>query len=87
MNRRILKFSVLAILMLILFIVSVVPLFQGTARAEGDNDYVNFTSKKGFTHIACSSDGKYVYVVGDEGIVRSENYGRKGSWEKVLRED
>ena len=37
--------------------------------------------------VACSSDGKYVYVAGTEGIVRSDDFGRLGSWEKTIKED
>jgi len=39
----------------------------------------------GSTSIACSADGKYVYVGGGEGILVSDNFGKTGSWTLVLK--
>ncbi len=35
--------------------------------------------------IVCSSDGRYVFVTDGGYIYRSDEYGKIGSWEKVLR--
>ncbi len=34
--------------------------------------------------LACSDDGKYVYVAGNGIIIRSADYGKTGSWEAVV---
>lgn len=39
----------------------------------------------GATAIACSADGKYVYVGGAEGVLVSDNFGKTGSWTLVLK--
>ena len=51
-----------------------------------DMGKLNYTKDAG-VGVATSADGKYVFVVGTEGIVRSEDFGRIGSWEKVVKED
>ena len=53
---------------------------------SADMGKINF-AKDGGVGIACSSDGKYVYIAGSEGVIRSDDYGRLGSWEKTLKED
>jgi hypothetical protein len=35
--------------------------------------------------IACSNDGKIVFAASNGGVYRSENFGKIGSWEPVLR--
>ena len=44
-------------------------------------------AKDGGIGVACSADGRYVYVAGTEGFMRSEDFGRLGSWEKTIKED
>ena len=39
----------------------------------------------GDASVACSADGKYVYVAGGEGILVSDNFGKTGSWTLVLK--
>ena len=47
---------------------------------------LNF-SKDGGVGVACSADGKYVYVAGNEGVIVSDDHGRVGSWQKSVKED
>ena len=47
---------------------------------------INYAKDHG-VGIACSADGKYVYVAGTEGVAISDDYGRLGSWEKTIKED
>ena len=44
-------------------------------------------AKDGGVGVACSADGKYVFVSGNEGVMRSEDYGRVGTWSKTIKED
>ncbi len=39
----------------------------------------------GDASVACSADGKYVFVAGGEGILVSDNFGKTGSWTLVLK--
>jgi uncharacterized membrane protein YhaH (DUF805 family) len=41
--------------------------------------------ESGSTAVACSADGKYVFVAGAEGIVVSDNFGKTGSWTLVVK--
>lgn len=34
--------------------------------------------------IACSDSGQYVYAVSNSGVFRSMDFGKGGSWEKVV---
>ena len=61
-----------------------VPL-GGVAHAD-DMGKINYAKDHG-VGVACSADGKYVYVAGTEGVIRSDDYGRLGSWEKSIKED
>ena len=58
---------------------------ERVARADSMGK-VNFTHGGG-VGIACSADGKHVYVAGTEGIIVSDDYGRVGSWQKTVKED
>ena len=46
---------------------------------------LHWASDTGETAVACSADGKYVYVAGGEGILVSDNFGKTGSWSLVLK--
>ena len=46
---------------------------------------LRWASETGDSAIACSADGKYVYVAGAEGILVSDNFGQTGSWSLVLK--
>ncbi len=48
-------------------------------------DKLRWASDTGNASVACSADGKYVYVAGGEGILASDNFGKTGSWTLVLK--
>ena len=60
--------------------------FVPVAHAD-DVGKLQLTSSDPGMGVACSADGKYVFVGGARGIARSEEYGRIGSWEKVVKVD
>lgn len=55
-------------------------------KAQADfKDKLRWASDTGDAAVACSADGKYVYVAGGEGILVSDNFGKTGSWTLVLK--
>lgn len=55
-------------------------------KAQADfKDKLRWASETGDASVACSADGKYVYVAGGEGILVSDNFGKTGSWSLVLK--
>jgi hypothetical protein len=55
-------------------------------KAQADfKDKLRWASETGDAAVACSADGKYVYVAGGEGILVSDNFGQTGSWTLVLK--
>jgi hypothetical protein len=60
-------------------------------RLEAQKVQENFKEKFPITKdtagvgIATSSDGKWVYVVGAEGILVSDDFGKMGSWVQTVR--
>lgn len=46
---------------------------------------LRWASATGESAVACSADGRYVYVAGGEGILVSDNFGKTGSWTLVLK--
>jgi len=55
-------------------------------KAQADfKDKLRWASEEGDAAVACSADGKYVYVAGGEGILVSDNFGKTGSWTLVLK--
>ena len=46
---------------------------------------LRWASENGSAAVACSADGKYVYVAGAEGVLVSDNFGKTGSWSLVLK--
>jgi hypothetical protein len=73
------------------------PLLNVKAQArtkDAEPQIINLLNASG---IACSADGKYVYITGQffdreekisdrECILRSDNFGKSGSWQIVAKE-
>ena len=88
-------FGIIMVIMTILLLLNLLNyhhLLPGTTPAQAEEPYhrvkeINPQSlafRGNGVSITCSSDGKYVYAAGDGTIFRSEDYGKKGSWEIVL---
>ena len=56
------------------------------AHADSKIGKLNF-AKDGGVSVACSADGKHVFVAGNEGVIISDDYGRVGSWQKTVLDD
>lgn len=55
-------------------------------KAQTDfKDKLRWASDTGNAAVACSADGKFVYVAGGEGILVSDNFGKTGSWSLVVK--
>ncbi len=55
-------------------------------KAQADfKDKLRWATETGNASVACSADGKYVYVAGGEGVLASDNFGQTGSWTLVLK--
>ena len=52
---------------------------------ESYKDKFNIAEETGGVAIATSSDGKYVYVAGRNGIIVSDDFGKTGSWVQTVR--
>ena len=76
--------TAIAICLLALTAHVVLPRFEPVAYA--DMGKINYT-KDGGTGVACSADGKYVFIAGNEGVIVSDDFGRVGSWQKTIKED
>ena len=88
-------FGIIMVIMTILLLLNLLSyhhLLPGTTPAQAEEPFhrvkeINPQSL-GFrgngVSITCSSDGKYVYAAGSGTIFRSEDYGKKGSWQIVL---
>ncbi len=78
-----------AVLVLAVLSLAVVLLGGGEARAQksqsGFKDKLRWGTEYGGVAITCSDNGKYVYVAGPSGGLVSDNYGRTGSWQLVLK--
>ncbi len=73
------------------------PLLYIEAKAMLGDDEAQIVDLSEILDIACSADGKYVYVVGEffdtkeektdrKCILSSNNFGRPGSWKMVAKE-
>ena len=52
---------------------------------ESFKDKFNIVEETGGVAIATSSDGKYVYVAGRNGVIVSNDSGKTGSWSQTVR--
>ena len=61
------------------------------SRTEGQEVQKNFREKfniadtNGGIGVAASSDGKYVYVAGPQGVLVSDDFGKTGTWVQTVR--
>ncbi len=52
---------------------------------ESFKDKFNIAEETGGVAIAVSSDGKYVYVAGRNGVIVSDDFGKTGTWVQTVR--
>ena len=45
----------------------------------------NIVDKSGHLGITSSSDGQYVFVLGQNGVLVSNDYGKMGSWSQTIK--
>jgi hypothetical protein len=75
----------------------VFPLLHIEAQARPGDEGVQIVDLSEISGIACSADGKFVYVTGQfydreerasdiECILRSDNFGKPGSWQMVAKQ-
>ncbi len=80
-----------AVIMLALLVTFALGLLVLPGRLEAQKTQENFrdkfkiASETGGVGIATSADGKFVYVVGPEGILTSDDFGKTGSWTQTAR--
>ena len=60
-------------------------LFHAQKTQENFKDKLDVAGTDGNVAVATSSDGKYVYVAGPEGVIVSGDYGKTGSWTQTAR--
>ncbi len=88
--KRSLRHLVLAIVVLAAVVVLAQWLLPGGATyaqkaQQGFGDRLRWGTPTGGVAIACSADGKHVYVAGPEGVLVSEDFGKTGTWTLVLK--
>ena len=55
-------------------------------KTQGDfSDKLRWGVETGGVAMACSADGRIVYVAGPLGVLRSEDFGKTGTWSLVLK--
>jgi len=57
-----------------------VPAVRAQKVQQDFKDKLNIAAETGGVAVATSADGKYVYVVGRQGILVSDDHGKVGSW-------
>jgi hypothetical protein len=88
--RRFLRHLALTIAVLVAVALLAQWLLPGGAayaqKAQQDfGDKLRWGTPTGGVSIACSADGKHVYVAGPEGVLVSEDFGKTGTWTLVLK--
>ena len=71
-------------LLLVLLSLSARPLWAQKVQ-ESYRDKFNIAEETGGVAIATSSDGKYVYVAGRNGVIVSGDFGKTGTWVQTVR--
>ncbi len=81
---RSLWMTVAAGLLLVLLALLAQPLWAQKVQ-ESFRDKFSIAEEAGGVAIATSSDGKYVYVAGRDGVIVSNDYGKTGTWVQTVR--
>ena len=55
-------------------------------KLQGDfGDKLRWSGETGGVAVACSADGRIVYVAGPQGVLVSQDFGKTGTWTLVLK--
>jgi hypothetical protein len=81
--RRLWMTVTLGLLVMVLVLLAQ-PLWAQKAQ-ESYKDKFNIAEETGGVAIATSSDGKYVFVAGRNGVIVSDDFGKTGSWVQTVR--
>ena len=84
LGRREILVTVSGLLLAALFVV-IAPRTHGQEVQKNFREKFNIADNTGGIGLACSADGKYVFVAGPQGIVVSDDFGKTGSWVETVR--
>lgn len=63
--------------------------FPGSLQAqkvqEKYSEKFNIADTNGGVAVATSSDGKFVYIAGPQGVIVSDDFGKTGTWVQTVR--
>jgi len=82
-SRRLLLAATAAISLLVGLLIP--TLIHAQRVQETYDEKFNIARDTGGVGVAVSADGKHVFVVGPEGILVSDDYGRTGTWVQTVR--
>lgn len=74
-----------AILILALALLVLPGNLQAQKVQENYKEKFDITKESGGVALATSSDGKYVFVAGPQGVMVSDDHGKTGSWVQTVR--
>ncbi len=83
-RRRYLIGAAAAALLLVITLGFSLPLFAQKVQEEY-KDKFKLAGPTGDVSVAASADGRYVFVVGSEGVLVSDDHGKTGTWVQTVR--
>jgi photosystem II stability/assembly factor-like uncharacterized protein len=83
-KRRVLYGILTGLVVLGVVVLSALPLSAQKVQEEYEDKF-DILGDSTQPSLAVSSDGKYVYLAGDKGIVMSDDFGKTGSWVQTVR--
>jgi hypothetical protein len=85
LKDRFVKIMLVLIAILLLFSLSSLKPYSLIAPEEaGARSPQDLAFRGNGVGIACSDGGQYVYAASNSGVFRSTDFGKRGSWEKVI---
>jgi len=84
LGRRSVLVAAVAAVVVMAFI-AVPTSLQAQKTQEKYSEKFNIAEANAGVAVAVSSDGKYVYVAGPQGVIVSDDFGKTGSWVQTVR--